>query len=121
MKEYFRYLKNRKGSFGAIGVKEVEGGKFKIGISLCSKGEPRFDKKIARELVNQRIEKSEEYNFFDIIDYRAYDMIKKTLPHYSTVFSELSSKHHYIEMALEDISDDILMDYAKQRYYEVKK
>jgi hypothetical protein len=118
MREYFRYIKDLDGSFGAIGVKEVEGGKFKVGISLCSKDEPRFDKKIARDIVNQRIDKSEEFTFFEVIDNKVFDRIKKSLPHWK---DDWDSPVFVVEFTLRRIAEDILMDYAKDRYYEIKK
>lgn len=122
MREYFRYIKGASGNFGAIGVKEVEGGNFKVGISICAKCEPRFNKKLARELVNQKIEKSEEFTFFEMVDNKVLDKIKKTLPHFkkSDWYDPNTLQLCDIDVALRRISNDILMDYAKEYYNSIK-
>ena len=114
MKTYFRFIRGLNGKgIGAVQIDECEFGQFKIGISICNPND-EFDKKTAHKVCEENIKNSFYYDFYEIIDGDWYDDVVTNLPKRGWLIGEVVS-------TLYEMSDDILMDYAREHFKIVRK
>ena len=114
MKSYFRFIRGRNGKgIGAVQVNEYEFGQFKIGVAICNPKD-EFDKKVAHEVCEENLKNSFYYDFYEIIDGDWYDDIVDNLPKRDWIVDDVAS-------ALYEVSDDILMDYARSHFNSIRK
>lgn len=114
MKSYFRFIRGLNGKgIGAVQVNEYDYGQFKIGVSVCNPND-KFDKKVAHKVCEENIENSFYYDFYEIIDGDWYDDVISNLPKRSRIADDVVS-------TLYEISDDILMDYARSHFNSVRQ
>lgn len=112
MKSYFRYVRGNHGKgLGAVMVNEYPHGEFKIGISICNPND-EFSKTEARRVAEENLEKSDIYNFFEIIDGDWAVEVVEFLPHRDEIVDDVLS-------VIWDIADDITADYARSHYESI--
>lgn len=113
MRKYVRYANDyfTQNRLGVVMIEEVEGGNFKIGVSICSPCD-KFDRNYGKALAEERLKNSKSYTFYDVIDGRATEDIIKALPH--------GYVREIVDDAIFYMGKDILMDYAKDTYKRLK-
>lgn len=110
MREYFRYVRGFHGKgLAAIMIKEIEGGNFQIGVSVCSPKDV-FDKKTAREIATAKCEASPVFTFYNLVDGDWFDDVMSTLPH------NRDEVTRDIGCEIFNMIGDIESDYAKAYY-----
>ena len=109
MKSYFRYIRGNYGKgLGAVQVNEYPHGQFKIGISICNPTD-EFSKEMAHKIAEENLEKSNIYDFYEIIDGDWLLDIVDSLPRRDGLDGIVPS-------TIWDIADDIMVDYARSHY-----
>lgn len=113
MKSYFRYVRDKHGNGkGAVLVNEYEKGVFKIGVSICNPKD-KFSKDEARKVANSDINKSNCYDFYEMIDGDWYADIMDRLP------NGRSTLENDIYSTIDAIAHDIAFDYARSYYKSI--